>query len=91
MNLMTVADLKAVRAALDLTQAEMASALGVKHRTYQWWELGRSKLPDLLTVALIGARLRLGYSAGKAMGQMTYVDSPSKPKGGAGEKGRSRK
>ncbi len=85
---MTVEKLKEIRAALNLTQAQMASALGVKHRTYQWWELGRSKLPDLLTVALVGARLRLGYTVGKALGEVTYVDSPSRAKRGTREKDR---
>jgi transcriptional regulator with XRE-family HTH domain len=36
---MTAESLKAAREAEGLTQAEVAAALGVSHRTYQYWEV----------------------------------------------------
>ena len=49
---MTNSDLKAARKRLNLTQSEMALKLNTRTRTYQDWELGRTKLPGLLSVTL---------------------------------------
>lgn len=49
---MTNTKLKAARKQLNLTQAEMAKKLNTPPRTYQDWELGRTKLPGLLSVTL---------------------------------------
>lgn len=50
---MTPSALKSWRAALGLTQAGAAEALGVPKRTYEGWEAGRqlSKHPSLLALA----------------------------------------
>lgn len=49
---MTPADLKSWRAALGLTQAGAAAALGVSKRTYEGWEAGRPpEQPSLLELA----------------------------------------
>jgi DNA-binding transcriptional regulator YiaG len=49
---MTATDLKSRRAALKLSQSEMAQALRVNLRTYQAWEGGRYSLPGHLDLAL---------------------------------------
>ena len=49
---MTKDEIKALRTALKLTQAEMAERLGVHMRTYQQWEYGRRK-PSAATVRLL--------------------------------------
>jgi DNA-binding transcriptional regulator YiaG len=48
----TAAELKSRRAALKLSQSEMAERLRVNLRTYQAWEGGRYSLPGHLELAL---------------------------------------
>lgn len=57
---MTPSDLKSWRAALDLTQAGAAEALGVPKRTYEGWEAGRTPTehPSLLTLACEAVKRR---------------------------------
>ncbi len=49
---MTAADVAARRDALDLTQAELAAALGVHVMTVSRWERGSRSIPEMLTLAL---------------------------------------
>lgn len=50
---MTPSDLKAWRAALALSQAGAAAALGVPVRSYEQWETGRRRCPALLDMACL--------------------------------------
>lgn len=50
---MSPADLKAWRAALELSQAGAAQALGVPVRSYEQWETGRRRCPALLDRATL--------------------------------------
>ncbi len=45
-------DLKAIREKAKLTQLQMGDIIGVKRKTYQAWELGRSNMPDRYTEAV---------------------------------------
>jgi transcriptional regulator with XRE-family HTH domain len=47
---MTGADLKAWRG--KVSQAELASRLGVSRRTYGRWEIGRIPVPSLLLILM---------------------------------------
>ena len=49
---MTNSDLKEARKLLNLTAKELALKLNTPLRTYQDWELGRTKLPGILSVTL---------------------------------------
>jgi len=55
-------ELKAWRAELGLSQSQAARALGVRLRTYQGWEAGRSvKHPAILLYALAALRQQLRH------------------------------
>lgn len=49
---MTAVDLKQRRAALHLTQVQLAAKLGVGYSTVQAWEGGRNAIPPYLDLAL---------------------------------------
>jgi len=57
---MTETDIKRIRAALGLTQRELAERLGVRPNTVTRWEMGLHKIPGpaarLLEVMRAGAR-----------------------------------
>lgn len=53
---MTPAQLKTLRARLDLTQQQLAEALGVASNTVTRWEMGRHPIPRMAINLL--ARLR---------------------------------
>lgn len=52
MTKITPTELKARRAALGLSQSELAALLPINLRTYQAWEAGRYDPPSLLHRAL---------------------------------------
>ncbi len=53
---MTAADLRAIREALDVSQAAMAELLGVDIRSYQRWEAGERSIPG--PAVLLAQRLK---------------------------------
>ena len=52
------AQIKDRRAALTLTQAELADALGVAARTVQKWESGETRISKLAWLAIQSLQLR---------------------------------
>jgi len=46
---MTSAELKALRAKLDLTQTELAQKIGVARNTITRWEIGLRHIPEPIT------------------------------------------
>ncbi len=57
---MTAKDLKETRAALGLTQSDLAERLQVSWRTIARWESGQVGIPYLADLALIGLTLATG-------------------------------
>ena len=55
--------LRAIRAELGLSQRKMAEALEISIRTYISWENGQNRVPKLLKMALVGARIKLARRA----------------------------
>lgn len=53
---MTAAELRAIRAEMQITQIEFAELLGVDVRTYKRWEGGERNIPG---PAVLLARIRL--------------------------------
>lgn len=49
---MTPAELKLRRAALGMSQSQLATALGITEKRYQVWEVGRNAIPPFLHLAL---------------------------------------
>ena len=49
---MTNSELKAARKRLNLTAKKMAEELKTPQRTYQNWELGRTKVPGVVFAAI---------------------------------------
>lgn len=49
---MIPADLRARRAALKLSQRELAELLGVSKSTISHWEIGKQKIPPYVALAL---------------------------------------
>jgi len=49
---MTNSELKAARTRLNLTARELAKKLNTPHRTYENWELGRTKIPGVVFAAI---------------------------------------
>jgi DNA-binding transcriptional regulator YiaG len=49
---MTKKELKAARKRLNVTAKEMAEKLNTSSRTYENWEVGRTKIPGIVFVAI---------------------------------------
>ena len=55
---MTPAELKTARTELGLSQAALASVLGVRRATVADWERGVHAIPDMLALALEALKAR---------------------------------